>query len=121
MHSGEPNKKKGSKIFRCFLGLNKSSVGLKYRDNLPKCFQQLQDIGQLLNMLVGLRYFQSATGEISSNLYRVSVCDTKKELFLLISLSQILHYEEEQSQGYNRRTMCSFINFSSNKNVCFFC
>ena len=25
--------------------------------------------------------------------------------------------EEEQSQGYNRRTMCSFTNFSSNKNV----
>ena len=26
-------------------------------------------------------------------------------------------YKEEQSQGYNRRTMSSFTNFSSNKNV----
>ena len=25
--------------------------------------------------------------------------------------------EEEQSQGYNRRTLCSFTNFSSNKNA----
>ena len=29
-------------------------------------------------------------------------------------------YEEEQSQGYNRRTTCSFTNFSSNKNVLYF-
>ena len=29
-------------------------------------------------------------------------------------------YEEEQSQRYNKRTMCSLKNFSSNKNVWFF-
>ena len=33
-----------------------------------------------------------AVGEISSNLYRVSVCDMKKGTFLLISLSQMLCY-----------------------------
>ena len=32
------------------------------------------------------------TGEISSNLYRASVCDMKEGPFLLISLSQILYY-----------------------------
>ena len=26
-------------------------------------------------------------------------------------------YEEEQSQGYNKRTTCSFTNFSSSKNL----
>ena len=31
-------------------------------------------------------------GEISSNLYRASVCDMKKGTFLLISLTQILYY-----------------------------
>ena len=34
-------------------------------------------------------------GEISSNLYRASVCDMKKGPFLLISLSQILYYTLE--------------------------
>ena len=33
-----------------------------------------------------------AIGEISSNLYRASVCDMKKGTFLLISLSQVLYY-----------------------------
>ena len=28
-----------------------------------------------------------------------------------------VYYEEEQSQGYNRRTMCSFTNLSVSKNV----
>ena len=35
---------------------------------------------------------QQTPGEISSNLYRASVCDMKKRTFLLISLSQILNY-----------------------------
>jgi hypothetical protein len=36
--------------------------------------------------------FGDTLGEISSNLYRASVCDMKKGTFLLISLTQILYY-----------------------------
>ena len=35
---------------------------------------------------------KGSLGEISSNLYRASVCDMEKGVFLLISLSQILYY-----------------------------
>ncbi len=36
-------------------------------------------------------------GEISSNLYRASVCDMKKGTFLLISLTQIFYYTLQTS------------------------
>ena len=35
----------------------------------------------------------------------------------LLTEQLFMIYEKEQSQGYNRRTMYSFTNFSSNKNV----
>ena len=36
--------------------------------------------------------YYNIPGEISSNLYRASVCDMAQRTFLLISLSQILYY-----------------------------
>ena len=55
-----------------------------------------------LNMFFGRRYFIGIKPDIIHEIGKIRL---SKE------------YEEEQSQGYNRRTTCSFTNFSSNKNV----
>ena len=79
--------------------VEKSKYDFATRFTLDGCFIERWKVSQILGLWVGedLSNWQINTKEIVKRTY-----------------------EEEQSQGYNRRTTCSFTNFSSNKNVYFF-